>query len=489
MCQDETPTPSQAAAAAQRVALPPGWSAFEHPLIGVQAHVPKDYWVRLQGGLLFTVEHQDGSGTMAFVMPMRPRGAATAPQISAQFVQMATQAEPRLRSKVLASAADRVLTEFQTFHGEQAMTGRTCTVLAANGSMAYVFGVMAPTPRFAKERGLLEQVVRGFGFVPPRGRWLDYRSPAGGFTMALPQGFVVESADGRTPKDDIDWVAYDPQVPLSRVFQWCPRVCSPYLMQDPVHAMRGYQAGGFRDHQHAVVASLGQIAQDVRLVKFAENNGLTRLFRALTRDLSRFFAASGVGQADVVVYDCLLEAKLQGCRVVVACLATLQTMQVSTVFGPAGDWRITLRGWCAEPERFVLDTPVLEKACASMQLSAAFLRRVMDGNEQAVGKIRETYAYLNEVDRQIRDRHWDTMGAIAEMNYDNLRDVGGYVNEQSGRIEQIPADKLLKNQAGDYVSREEFERGVPLEQCTVLRGAFSDDYMRGAYGRIAFAPW
>jgi hypothetical protein len=44
-------------------------------------------------------------------------------------------------------------------------------------------------------------------------------------------------------------------------------------------------------------------------------------------------------------------------------------------------------------------------------------------------KIRETYAYMNQIDDQIRQSRWDTMDAIAEMNYDNLRDGGGYVRE------------------------------------------------------------
>jgi hypothetical protein len=95
---------------------------------------------------------------------------------------------------------------------------------------------------------------------------------------------------------------------------------------------------------------------------------------------------------------------------------------------------------------------------------------------------------MNEVDNQIRQTHWDTMGAIAEMNYDTLREYGGYVNSSTGRIEQIPPDKVIKNSRGELVSREEVERGVSPEQATVLRDAYSDDYMRGVYGRIEFPP-
>ncbi len=72
------------------------------------------------------------------------------------------------------------------------------------------------------------------------------------------------------------------------------------------------------------------------------------------------------------------------------------------------------------------------------------------------------------------------------MNYDTLRDYGGYVNEKTGRIEQIAPDKVVKNSHGEYVSREEVERGISPESATVLREAFSGDYMRGVYGRIEF---
>jgi hypothetical protein len=78
------------------------------------------------------------------------------------------------------------------------------------------------------------------------------------------------------------------------------------------------------------------------------------------------------------------------------------------------------------------------------------------------------------------------MDAIAEMNYDTLRDTGGYVNEKTGRIEQIPSDKVVKNSRGESVSREEVDRGVSPENATVLRDAFSNDYMRGVYGRVEF---
>ncbi|MHC1726677.1 MAG: hypothetical protein AB9866_11800 [Syntrophobacteraceae bacterium] len=233
--------------------------------------------------------------------------------------------------------------------------------------------------------------------------------------------------------------------------------------------------------------SLGQISQNVKLVKMNVNETLTRLFRAMNQQVAQLLAWLAAAQTDIVVYDCLAQAQLEGRPVVVAFVAGIQTMAINAgISGQLMDLRVTLRGWCAEPDQFVSDSPVLEKICASMQLSPAFIRNIVKGDERAAAKIRETYAYMSMIDDQIRQSRWDTMGAIAEMNYDNLRESGGYVNEKTGRIEQIAPEKVVKNSRGEYVSREEVERGVNPDSATVLRDAYSNDYMRGVYGRIEF---
>ena len=50
----------------------------------------------------------------------------------------------------------------------------------------------------------------------------------------------------------------------------------------------------------------------------------------------------------------------------------------------------------------------------------------------------------------------------------------------------LPEKLYVKNSHGQYVSREEVERGVSPENATVLRDASASDYMRGVYGRIEF---
>ncbi len=471
-----------------RPPCPAGWTDFTNSLVGIQAHVPTNYWVRLRGGVMLTVEKQESPTTMAFIVPMRPRAGAKAKDIAAHFTAFVAQSDPQFKAQVVGNPApDRVLSEFHGMAADQPVQGKFLSMIGGGGTMAFIIGVSASEGRLDQELPVLKQIAASFGFMPARGKWIDYQSPAGGFTMTIPQGWQVQSGDGQSSKDNVDWAAQDPQKPLSRAFQWCPRYCSPQLLQDPLHAIRGYQAAQFQSHEQVVTTSLSQIGQGVKLVKMAVNQQLTTLFRKLQAQTAQQVAATGVGRIDIVIYDCLATAQAENKPVFVAFVAGIQTMAINGgILGQLTDLSVTLRGWCAEPAQFLNDSPVLEKVCTSMQLTPAFLRRIAQGNEYAVEKMRETYAYMNRVDDQIRQSHWDTMDAIAEMNYDTLRETGGYVNETTGRIEQIAPDKVVKNSHGEYVSREEVERGVSPDSATVLRDAYSNDYMRGVYGRIEF---
>lgn len=480
--------PAVAQPAPRRPACPPGWTDFKSPELGLQAHVPTNYWVRLHGGLMLTVELQSRPSVAAFLVPLRPRKSATADAIARHFSELAARGDPRWRAKLLEGATPTLAkAQFTSSALGQPTEGRYCAVVAAEGSMAYVIGVSAPAGELEARLPELQRIAQGFGFTAPRGRWVHYTSPAGGFTMSLPDGWPVQSGDGQSPKDNIDWVTTSPARPLSRAFQWCPRFCSPQLLQDPLHVLRGYQAGQFSSPEQVLLTSLGQISQNPRLLKIEVNRPLTELFTRMNQQVAQLLAGLGAGQSSITVYDCLAEATVEGRPVIVAFAGGIQTLVMpGGIFGALTDLSVTLRGWCAAPEHFLTDTPVLERICSSMQLSPAFLRRIAQSDARAADKIRETYATMNQIDNQIRQEHWDTMDAVAEMNYDLLRDVGGYVNESTHRIEQLPANQVVRNRQGDLVSREEVDRGVDVEQATVLRDASSSDYMRGVYGRIEF---
>ena len=178
------------------------------------------------------------------------------------------------------------------------------------------------------------------------------------------------------------------------------------------------------------------------------NEPLTRLFRGLNRQTSAAARRDECRRAWTSRFTTAWpRRKWTASRSLVAFVAGVQTMAINGgIWGSSWIVSVTLRGWCAEPGQFVMDTPVLEKVCASMQLTPAVHAEDRQGNEQAADKIRETYAYMNKVDDQIRQSRWDTMDAIAEMNYDTLRDTGGYVNEKTGRIEQIRTGEAREEQ-------------------------------------------
>ncbi len=482
------PTPSRVKDLGERPSCPAGWTDFTNPIIGLEAHVPTNFWVRLRGGTILTVERVDRPTEMVFLLPLRPRAGSDAPAISRQFDRVVAGAEPRWQAQAIGEdTPERASRRFTSAVAGQPVEGRYCTVLAAGGSMAFIVGSMAPQGGLEAALPTLRLIANGLSFAPARGQWSPYASPAGGFTLSLPEGWQVQSGDGQSGKDNIDWGASDPRKALSRAFQWCPRFCSPALLQDPLHVMRGYQPGQFADATQAILGALSQIAQNPKLLKHSVNQPLTDLFRDQNRQVAGMLAGLNAGRMDLTVCDCLAAAEVDGEPVLVAFVAGLQTLTLSGGFaGPLTDLSVTLRGWCARPAEFVIDSPVLERVSASMQLTPAFIRRIVQGNAMAAEKIRETYAAMSRIDDQIRHSRWETMDAIAEMNYDTLRDTGGYVNESTGRIEQIAPEKVVKNSSGELVSREEVERGVNPNEATVLRDAHAVDYMRGVFGRIEF---
>jgi Bacterial Ig-like domain len=475
-------------ARSDRPACPAGWADFKNPLVGVQAYVPPDYCVRLRGGLMVTVERQDNPGTRAFIVPMRPRPGMTAAVIADRFARLAARAEPRFRAQLLrAPSAELACSRFSTFAAGQPLEGRYCAVLAAGRTMAYVIGIAAPEGHLEQARPRLEQIAQGLAFVPPRGKWTSYKSPTGGFTMSIPQGWQVETADGRGGKETTEWLAYDPARPSSRAFQWCPRYCSDPLQQDPLHAAHSPEAAKFPTHEQVVLASLLQLSQSPRLIKMNVNDELTQLLQVSNDQNAEWLASMNLARTDVTVYDCLAQAQVEGRPVQLAFSAGIQTLIRAGGTRKPSDLSVTLRGWCAEAGHALTDAPVLAQVCASMQLAPEFLHKPAKGHAEPATRVPGTYDSFGRVSESLWQTHWDLMEPVADMNYAALRNYGGYVNEKTGRIEQLSPEHLVSNSRGELVSAEEVSRGVRRDHATVLRAAGPDDYMRGIYGRITFS--
>lgn len=469
----------------KRPACPAGWNEFDSPALGMKGYVPPGYWVRMRGGAMLTVEKIDGSATAAFMVPFRPKAKITARQLADHFGAFANGCEPRFKASATGEAEiDRAYSDFVSFIGGTAVEGRYCAILSADGSMGFVIGVIAPKGKLKDELPVLQQIAGSFGFTNPKLPLAEYRSQPGGFTMLLPKGWTVESTDGKNGKSDIEMTAFDPRNLTARAFNLAPRVCSPQLLQDPLHQIRGYQAGGFRDHKECALACIRQLAPNAELTMMKPDQPLTELCRGMIRDVARILQAMQLGQMDVALYDCAAEAEVQGKKVTIVFIIGIRTQLMGQGLV---DLEIGVRGWCAPKEDFLNATPLLDMVQNSFAVTPAFVNKIVAGNEQAAKKIMEVGAQCREIDEQIRRNHWDTQDAIAEMYYNLWTDNNGYVNEKTGRVENIPSDKVIKNSRGEVVSSEEvLLQHIPADQATVVRDAYSEDYMRGVYGRIQF---
>lgn len=472
-------------------ACPQGWQTYEHPLLPISVHVPSECQVRVKGGGLFVVERRDDNRYAAFCLPLRPARRVQAGPLAEYVAAFYQRCDPTFRAQIIGTpTADRAVASFQSNPFGQPVEGRFCALITSGGDRAYIIGVNAPQGQLQANMAMLERIANGFAMGRTTQAWSHYQSPAGGFTLTMPQGWRIDSSDGVNPKSDIDWAVVDPSHPTSRAFNLAPRFCTRDFAQHPWYQAQGYQVGVYRTPQEYAAATLGPHVQAWRCTSMQPNPVITQLGRAMLNSLAQFMGGLGAGSLDFAAFDGEATGTIDGQAVRLRFGIAIRTLVANQgVMGQAADVEVTCRGWVASNDRFFLDGPVLDRIQSSYQLTPAFINRVTRGNAQAARQIADTYAQMSLIDQQIRRTHWDTQDAIAEMYSDFWHQMGGYVNEKTGRIEQIPEESLVRNSTGQLVSREEVqERGVHPDHATVLRDAMSEDYMRGVYGRIVFNP-
>ena len=481
-------TRSVAAPTAGRPSCPPGWHAFDNPFLGFQAHVPPGYIVRLKEGAMLSVERLDRHPSAAFFIPFRLRTTQTAAQLAERVNRFRSQCDQHYRAQIVGGReTDRATVAFTTRRGRQALEGRFNAFIAAAGSMAFVIGVYAPAGKLKAELPTLSRIAAGFGFTNPRGRWTDYRSPGGGFTLKLPAGWQVETTEGKVAKNEVDWLAYDPRKPYARAFSITPKFCSSALLQHPLYKVRGYRLGVFRSAKECGTTAIAQLFPQTRITAMAPNEELTQLARRLHATVIQGIANLGAGSLEIAVYNCLGEAPYGGKTIRVAfALVITQLTMAGGITGQSVQTDVLCKGWFAPAEEFLNASPVLDRIQLSMAYTPQYVRAVLKAEGERGETIRKTWQEMNRIDQEITRSRWDTQDAVAEMMYDNWRDEPGYVNKSTGRIEKIESAKIVKNADGDVVSLDEVLRGVSRNEATVLRDASSADYMRGVHGRVEF---
>ena len=472
-----------------RPGCPAGWAQFNNPMLGMQASVPPGFFVRLLGGTMLTVVRMDGQPFGAFMVPFRPKRQMSPAQLAKKFGQFWGRCDPKFRGQITGQPTpSRAVVAFTTVMSNQPVEGRYCVVSAAGGSMAFTIGVFAPQGQLQANLPMLKQIAGGFGFTRPQGRWRKYRSPGNGFTLTIPAGWHVETTEGKIAKNEVDWTAYNPRNPMARAFSITPKFCSKYLLQNPLYQMRGYKVAEFQSPQQCIQTSMSQFfGQPVRLISMRPNPELTQLVRKLQSVAIQTINQLGAGQMDMAVFNCFAETNVQGVPIRVAFCAAITTLTLEAgIMGRPRQTDVWCQGWFAPVNQFINVSPVLDKIQGSHAYTAHYVRAVLKAEGQRGKIIRDTWKQMNRIDQQINREHWRTQDAIYEMYGDHWADMGGYVNKKTGRIEKMEPRDLIKNSSGQIVSREEIQSGVSPDQATPLRDAYSNDYMKGVYGRIEF---
>ena len=474
---------------AGRPSCPEGWSSFSNELLGLHAWVPPGYHVRMRGRSILSVEREDGVPRASFLVPLRPRGQTTAARLADNFIRFCARQDPNYRGQLVKGGDEsRTWASFTTEMNGQQVEGRLLSILGAGGAMAYIIGICAPKGQLESAAPELSRIAQGFGFSRPGGAWAQYRTPGNNLTLDLPQGWTVNTTEGRVAKNEVDWEACDPNQPEARAFSITPKFCTQNLMNMPLYSMRGYKVATFQSPQQCVQTSIGQFIRGARVTSAKLDPTLTRICQQLHGQLSANLQALQAGRFDVAVYQCQAQAAGRGEPVKIKFYCAISQLVMPGGFaGQSVQTDVWCRGWCAPEGQFLSASPVLDRIQESMQYTQQYIMRVHKAEAYRAKKVKDTWDHMNKIDREMNRKHWDTQDAIAEMYHDNWRDMGGYVNEKTGRIEQIDSEHVVRNSSGEVVSREEVqEQGIPADQATVLRDAYSADYMRGVYGRIEF---
>ena len=475
-------------AGVSRPACPEGWQSFNNKLLGFQAYVPPGFFVRMRGRSILSVERTSGGPTAAFMLPIMPRGKTTAGRLATNFINFSSRQDKNYRARILEGGTDtRTHVAFTTEIVGAKVEGKVLTILAAGGSMAFVMGVVAPEGRLQSELPLLSRIVQGFGFTLPKGRWQKYKSPGNNFTMDVPAGWTVVTTEGRVAKNEIDWEAFNSRSPRSRAFSITPKFCTQNMMSLPLYAMRGYKVAVFQSPRQCAQASINQLFHQAPLTSVKPNPVLTRICKQLFGSLIKNLSNLQAGGFDVAVFDCLAEADVEGTKLTIGfCCAISQLNLGGGITGQYVQTDVWCKGWCAPKDRFLNDSPVLDRIQDSMAYTVSYIRRVHKAEAYRAKKLRDTWSQMNKIDKEMNQKHWETQDAISEMYGDHWSEMGGYLNKNTGRIEKMEPDAIIKNSSGEIVSREEVQAGVSPEDATVLRDAYSNDYMRGVHGRIEF---
>ncbi len=387
-----------------RLALPPGWTMCDVPMLGFRAYVPPGFMVRLRNNALFTVERPPGVAAAAAWMIPCPLKKGTdarevAEAINDVFTQHGLQYAGAISEK---STPERATVAYTGIFSGQPCEGTFITTLAADGATGYALGVVAAKGRLAAEQPVLEYILRSFATYAPRAEWRKgFGSPGRDFTLDLPRGWKLDTTEGKLNKSDIDWMAYEPKSPSARAFSLAPKFCTQELVDKALYMTQGYRVAVFSSDKESIQASLALHFPDAKLAAATLDAAVSQAIGEYHVATNRFLKQLNGSEIRSSVYDCEAAAPGAPAPLRIFFEARIDTQVMGRgALPPSVVTDVFLKGWAAPADQFLALTPVLERITASMAYTEEYRRQALAADMWRAGNQRDTDDWLRERERE-----------------------------------------------------------------------------------------
>lgn len=470
--------------------VPDNWIRVDDKLYGTQLAIPPGWSPRVRGGMALCIDPDDVEKAGVFFIPMmlkkRVPPEDLAGGLEAMLGRVMSDVQTRQTGKPTEDSVERSLSA--TAEGTK-VTG-TYRAMVSRSGMGFIMGYLGPVDRVEQLRPTFHKILTSYRFVGPKLRLQPFRSAA--VELLIPPGWQVQTSEANgTANQDIDWVVTDPRMPGVRVFMFTPKYCSTNWVTDAFNASvdqmslamwrnKGYEPANIASDEQAIQAALEKVVSGIQVFRQKSLDDLRDFFARVSGVGVQTVRQTG-GRWDFHVYELHGRRKVQGVELRSVVYVAASVVVTPHTKGPMGLWSVQVRGYEAPAGQFPQLATMLERVCGSFCYTQWWIREVRKANEQEARQIREFWAYMNKVDREIWDNRSRTQSAINEMMYDSLiAGTPGYVNKETGTIEKIPTDRVdgFKDESGQVVSPEEIiDKKIDPRWATRLREANADDYM------------
>ncbi|NLX12461.1 MAG: Ig-like domain-containing protein [Phycisphaerales bacterium] len=484
------PQPNAPAGPDELPKLSAGWTLLDDKLYGTQVAIPPGWTPRVRGGAALCIDPDDVEKAGAFFVPVLLKQRIRPDELADNLDEILSRSMPDYQTRTESRPTEDSVQRSLTGTSGGTRVAGTYRAIVSRSGMGFIMGYLAPPERLEQLRPMFHEILGSYRFVGPKIRLQPFKSAA--VELQIPPGWQVQTSEANgTANQDIDWVVTCPQMPGARVFMYTPKYCTMNWITDAFNAQidqmsaamwrnKGYEAANIGSDQEAFQAALGKVIPGLRIIREHSIDELRELFAACYATAVQAIRQTG-GRWDFYVYELQGQRQVQGVNLRSVVYLGASVVVTPHTKGPMGLWSIQIRGYEAPAEQFAQVATLLERVCTSFTYSSWWIREVQKANEQEARQIREFWAHMNKVDREIWDNRTRTQSAINEMMYNSLiAGTPGYVNTETGTIETIPTEKIdaFRDESGQVVSPEELiDKKIDPHWATRLREANADDYM------------